>query len=135
MTRLLALLALLLTAAACNSNGVQAGQGPWAPTTVPFDSTCAACREIGKGELADTGGARILVDTQTDDPTAQWNRCLFGFLRCIDGGGEIPACVEQSTCPDACKQEFSRQPATDFTAQTAAVDHVFFDDGALCASP
>ena len=133
-TRLPSLL-LLLAAVVTGCNG--AGRGPWAPTTQPFDPGCSTCTPLGLGELADTGGARLYVDTRTDDPPAQWVRCMYGFISCVDEGGEIPACAEQAECPEACKTELNARlaRATGFDAQAAAVDQVFFDEGGLCATP
>lgn len=131
------LLSLALLASACPNNTGPAGDGPWAATTHPFDPTCASCTEAGSGKMAHVGGVRWLADSQTDDPPAQWGRCMMSFLRCADGGGEYPACVEKALCPDVCKAEYARVLAgsTDFAAEAAAVEAVFINDGAPCAAP
>jgi hypothetical protein len=136
----LGLPALLASGCSCDDTGGSATSpagSPWAPTTTPFDPTCAACKEIGAGSIAHVGEARVLVDTKTDDPQAQWGRCALGFMKCLDGGGAIPACIADAPCPAACKGAFEAElaGASGFDAEAAAVDRVFFDDGAPCAPP
>jgi len=140
--RLSHLVAAGLLAVACGSgdSGAHGGNGgsPWAPTTHPFDPDCGSCVEIGKGELAHAGNSRVLVDMTTDDPPAQWGRCLFSIMQCLDAGGDsISGCVNKGACPDACKKAFNARlgGSTQADVEVGAVDKVFFDDGALCASP
>lgn len=139
MSRSLLLVSLVFLA--CPSNPQQmpppTPDDVWAKTTVPFDPTCAQCTEIGAGSLSHIGEGKVLIDKRTDDPPAQWGRCIMGFLKCVDGNGAIPACVESAPCPTLCKAEFKKQlgAGTAFDAQVAAMDHTFFDDGALCNAP
>jgi len=136
MTRFV--LALLLLAG-CHNTGDTGpkGSGPWAPTTHAFDPSCANCREIGSGEVAHAGEMRWLVDAQTDDPPAQWGRCMMSFLRCADLGGEYRDCVASALCPEACKTEFKRVlgSSTELEDEVQAVEKTFITEGALCASP
>lgn len=133
-TRLLAL--FLLAACPSGTSTPPPAEEVWAKTTTPFDPTCAKCTQIGDGDFSHVGeGTKVYIDTKTDDPPAQWGRCIMAFMKCVDGDGEIPTCVENAPCPAACKAEFKKKLAggTDFAAQTTAVDQTFFDDGALCA--
>ena len=136
MKRSLALAVFLAAAAACQ-NGSGSSSSIWAPTTKPFDETCAHCTELGAGELSHGGDVRVLIDAQTDDPPAQWARCMFSFLRCAKGGGEYPSCVANALCPQPCKDEYARVLAgsADFEQQAAAVKTVFLEPTGMCTSP
>lgn len=109
------------------------GGSPWKPTTHPFDPACASCKPLGKGEIAHAGEADILADTETDDPTAQWNRCMLSFMHCIDDGKAIGECVTGSVCPAVCKAAFAKARAS--ATDVEAVDKTFFDADAPCTLP
>ncbi len=136
MTRFVLLMTLALCSGACRNTGPE-GSGPWASTTHPFDPACPSCKEIGTGEMAHVGNVRVLVDNTTDDPPAQWGRCMMSFMRCADGGGEYRDCVASALCPDACKADFARVLAgsTELEAEISAVEAVFLAEGGLCAFP
>ncbi len=139
MTRFVLLLLCAAALGACRNTGDTGpkGDGPWAPTTHAFDPACTDCKEIGSGESAHAGEVRWLVDATTDDPPAQWGRCMFSFMRCADRGGEYRDCVSSALCPEACKAEFARVlgSSTDLEDEVQAVEQTFLTDGALCAAP
>lgn len=131
------IVASLLILAGCPSNTPAPPAEVWAPTTTPFDPGCGQCKEIGAGSLSHIGEGKVLIDTKTDDPPAQWGRCIMSFMKCVDADGGIPGCLEGARCPDACKAEFKKQlgTSTGFDAEVAAMDKTFFDEGARCNAP
>jgi hypothetical protein len=137
MKTLLATAALfLLSSCSCGQTTMPPPAEVWAKTTTPFDATCAKCTQIGDGALSHIGeGGKVYIDKTTDDPPAQWGKCIMAFMKCVDADGEIPTCVETAPCPAACKAEFKSKlgAATEFEDQAKAMDATFFDDGALCA--
>ncbi|MFO0566633.1 MAG: hypothetical protein U0263_13275 [Polyangiaceae bacterium] len=109
------------------------GGAPWKSTTHPFDPTCASCKPLGTGQIAHAGEADLLADTVTDDPTAQWSRCMLSFMHCIDDGKAIRECVAGSVCPAVCKAAYEKALASGSEVQ--AVDRTFFDADAPCTLP
>lgn len=110
---------------------------PWAPTSVPYDPTCARdCLEVGEYSAGHhvVGGLVLRYNPAVDDPIAQWGDCLESMLVCLEGGSEARACMDEAACPTACKRlvEGHAGGATDKSDIVAAFERVFIDEGAPC---
>lgn len=135
------LLLALGSVMACSGSGDGdsggAGDGVWAPTTVPFDPTCADCKEIGTTSLPHMGEMRVLTPEGVNDPVAQWSRCVNGILDCIEKTKDESACVESSSCPGACKNDYRAHlenlGRSDFDARWNSLRAVFVSPTSRCA--
>jgi hypothetical protein len=137
------MMALLL--AACSSGtGTAGGAGGaptddrWAPTTTPYDPTCASgCEVIEQGDFGHIGELTLLVNPNVDDPVAQWGDCIDSFRLCIEKGTDARACSERSDCPESCRADYQDRidGVNELEAQLEAFQAVFIDVGAPCLPP
>lgn len=108
----------------------------WAETTVPFDPECAAdCEIVGYVTPGHRGTPQpLLLNPNVDDPIAQWGRCVQSFTDCMDTTPDALVCIDQGSCPSACKSEYTRlaAAATDLDAHLQAFAEIFLDEGAYC---
>ncbi len=139
--KFIVIVCVLLVWSGCDSSepSIEVGESAWAPTTKPFDPTCADCTEVGEVELGHMGAAKIMFDTTTDDPEAQWVRCVNGILDCVEQTSDMPGCVETSGCPSACKAEYGRKRSgapnpNAFDAKWNAFEIVFTAPTAVCSA-
>jgi hypothetical protein len=130
-------IALVLALAACHGQPPSTGSDVWKPTTVEPDPDCAQCTELGAGVVAHAGDGRILVDTEVDDPVAQWNGCASSLIRCLEDADSVDDCVHASSCPEPCIQAYDDAIDGDptFLERIDLVDAVFFTVDGICAPP
>jgi hypothetical protein len=108
----------------------------WAETTVPFDPACETDCEIVGYVTPGHGGTPepLRLNPNVDDPIAQWAGCVQTFTECMEETPDVLACVNDGSCPSACKTEFARvaENANDLDARLDAFSKVFLDEGAFC---
>ena len=93
----------------------------WKPGDHPYHAQCGKdCITLGPvGAPGDAGSkpvATLAYDPRTNDRIAQWGDCLQSVYLCANarpGAPEavLPACVQQSQCPTACKDRFRAETA------------------------
>jgi hypothetical protein len=128
------------TVMACSGGGDddgRSGGSVWAPTTVPYDPTCANCTEIGTTSFAHMGEVLILKPDGVNDELSQWGKCVNGLLDCIEGKQDESACVKSSACPAACKNDYQAHldalGRSDFQARWDSLRAVFMTPTSRCA--
>jgi len=114
------------------------GDKRWAPTTVPYDPSCASgCEVIEEGDFGHIGKIMLLANPDVDDPVAQWGDCIQSFRVCIEAGGDARPCSEGSECPEDCRAQLEERirNVTDLRTQLDAFKGVYLDEDAPCLPP
>lgn len=94
----------------------------WRPGDTPYRLECGSgCVKMGPigapdGPPGSKPVAVLAYDPKINDRIAQWGDCLQSVSNCAySRAGEpeavLPVCVQQSTCPAACKEKFASRTA------------------------
>lgn len=88
----------------------------------------------GHGEMAS-----LVFETNPDpDPEVMaWAGCLDTVMNCMDGGGELQACVTVDACGADCVGALAAQLAgvDDIEARLDVFESVFVSEDAVCRPP
>jgi hypothetical protein len=84
------------------------------------------------------GEVTLLRDERVNDPLAQWGKCVNGILDCIEKTEDESACVQSSSCPNACKQDYAahleKLGRDDLDARWISLNAVFVTPTSRCTA-
>lgn len=105
-----------------------------APAEASICLNSADCETLGEISVGHGGAvATLQSNPNLQDPIAIWARQLGGIVTCVEDGGTMRVCVDQSDATELCKSNFLELSNINNGSDAAAFDAVFLGGTGPCA--